>query len=62
LAVSDSLHAELALDALEHVEPSTGERADWWNRRRFHGAVDHLPARREGYVRRWAEQTEAQLA
>ena len=45
---------------LEQVELATAGWVDWWNRRRLHGATDHLPPAE--YERRWWERATPQIA
>ena len=45
---------------LDQVELATAEWVDWWNRRRLHSAIDHLPPAE--YERRFWAQVESQVA
>jgi putative transposase len=45
---------------LDQVELGTAEWVDWWNQRRLHSAIDHLPPAE--FERRWWEQAEGQVA
>ena len=45
---------------LDQVELGTAEWVDWWNQRRLHSAIGHLPPAE--VERRWWEQAEGQVA
>jgi putative transposase len=45
---------------LDQVELGTAEWVDWWNQRRLHSAIDHLPPAE--FERWWWEHAEGQVA
>ena len=57
---TELIHRRGPWRTLEQVELATAEWVDWWNRRRLHGAIGHLPPAE--FERRWWEQAQGRVA